>query len=78
MLENHHAASAFALMQKPGFNILESLEPEAHAYVRSIMIAMVLSTDMTKHFKFLGDFKTLTAKKKSFNAVSPLVPYALT
>lgn len=57
VLENHHIATAFRIMQEPGCNIFASFEEEDFLVARKIIIDMVMSTDMVKHTKFLGEFR---------------------
>ncbi|CDW90418.1 3 5-cyclic nucleotide phosphodiesterase family protein [Stylonychia lemnae] len=58
VLENHHVASSFAIMQEPGMNILAHLSKEQYKRSRAVMIGSILGTDMSKHFSELGKFKT--------------------
>eukprot|EP00037_Helgoeca_nana_P031032 m.391492 g.391492 ORF g.391492 m.391492 type:complete len:669 (+) comp28316_c0_seq11:5319-7325(+) len=59
VLENHHVASAFRIMEDDDCNFLDTFDREEFLVVRKLMIDMVLSTDMARHTKFLGEFKTL-------------------
>eukprot|EP00048_Salpingoeca_helianthica_P001916 m.52750 g.52750 ORF g.52750 m.52750 type:complete len:854 (-) comp11793_c0_seq1:188-2749(-) len=59
VLENHHLATAFKIMGDERCNILKSFEKDDRLVVRRLMIDMVLSTDMVKHAKFLGEFNAL-------------------
>lgn len=61
VLENFHLATAFRIMtEDPDCNILANFSSEEKLVVRKLMIDMVLSTDMAKHTKFLGEFKQLS------------------
>jgi len=61
VLENFHLATAFRIMKEdPDCNIMASFSSEEELVVRKLMIDMVLSTDMAKHTKFLGEFKQLS------------------
>jgi len=57
--ENMHCAIAYRTLARPGCNFLRSLDRESEATVRRIMIAMVLATDMARHFKDLKKFEEL-------------------
>mmetsp|Transcript_14930 Transcript_14930/g.14798 ORF Transcript_14930/g.14798 Transcript_14930/m.14798 type:complete len:110 (-) Transcript_14930:39-368(-) len=57
VLENHHIASSSALMKLEKYNIFSKLAPDDAMGIRQRMIHMVLSTDMSKHFSDLGNFK---------------------
>mmetsp|Transcript_5078 Transcript_5078/g.4300 ORF Transcript_5078/g.4300 Transcript_5078/m.4300 type:complete len:171 (+) Transcript_5078:221-733(+) len=63
VLENHHIASASALMKLEKYNILSKLAPDDALGIRQRMIHMVLSTDMSKHFSDLGTFKMRLASE---------------
>lgn len=65
VLENHHVATAFEIMQDPACDILCHFSLEEYVVVRKLMIDMVLSTDMAKHTKFLGEFKTLMQARQT-------------
>ena len=57
MLENHHAALAFQLTrQNDDTNIFKNLTREEYRAVRSVIIDMVLATEMSKHFEHLNKF----------------------
>ena len=58
VLENHHVASSFALMQDKSYNITEGFQKDDYKRFRSVMINCILGTDMSKHFSELGKFKT--------------------
>lgn len=70
VFENYHIAHAFELM-KSGLdtNVLGGLDMETHKQVRSMMIEMVLGTDMGKHFEDVTQFKTklLPPEGEQFN-----------
>lgn len=61
VLENHHAAQAFFLLLKDENNILENLSPAQWDECRKLVIDMVLATDLSNHFEFIGNFKTVVA-----------------
>lgn len=55
VLENHHVASAFAIMNRSAkYNILLSFAPEQRNAVRANIISLVLSTDMSHHFQHIA------------------------
>lgn len=58
VLENHHIASAYALMKLSQYDCLNKLCHDDKEGIRKRMIHMVLSTDMSKHFSELGIFKS--------------------
>uniref|UniRef100_A0A1I8I4F0 Phosphodiesterase n=3 Tax=Macrostomum lignano TaxID=282301 RepID=A0A1I8I4F0_9PLAT len=64
VLENHHCAVAFKLLQEPNSNILRQLEDGQRKQLRKMVIDMVLATDMSKHMSLLADLKTMVETKK--------------
>ena len=58
VLENHHLAVAFQLLQDSSCNFLENLKSTQVKALRKMIIDMVLATDMDKHFLQLGALKT--------------------
>jgi len=57
ILENMHAATCFNLMQEPGCNVLRDNSPEFRKKYREHMVDLILATDMSSHFDFLGKFR---------------------
>jgi len=64
VLENHHLAVAFKLIQDHECDILASLSKKQRHSVRKMVIDMVLATDMSKHMSLLADLKTMVETKK--------------
>lgn len=57
MLENHHAAAAFALlMSDTKYNFLCELNSAEFKRFRFLAIEAVLATDLKRHFDVLSDF----------------------
>eukprot|EP00164_Ancoracysta_twista_P002811 GFYU01003740.1.p1 GENE.GFYU01003740.1~~GFYU01003740.1.p1 ORF type:complete len:283 (+),score=71.31 GFYU01003740.1:1149-1997(+) len=65
VLENHHAATAFKLLQDPQLNFLCNLGPEQYKEFREAAIEMVLATDMTHHVKHMAKFTTTAENKEA-------------
>merc|ERR1719239_1433071 len=59
VLENHHLAVAFKLLQLPECDILAGLSAKQRTSFRKMVIDMVLATDMSKHMSLLADLKTM-------------------
>lgn len=56
-----HCSTTFELMQSPNKNMLRNLPKESALTVRSLIIEMILATDMAKHFDLVGKFKAKLA-----------------
>ncbi|XP_066902367.1 dual specificity calcium/calmodulin-dependent 3',5'-cyclic nucleotide phosphodiesterase 1 isoform X2 [Halyomorpha halys] len=59
VLENHHISAAFRLLKEEDCNILQSLSAEEYREFRSLVIDMVLATDMSFHFQQLKNMKSI-------------------
>lgn len=64
VLENHHLAVAFKLLQNEGCDIFVNITKKQRQTLRKMVIDMVLSTDMSKHMSLLADLKTMVETKK--------------
>lgn len=64
VLENHHLAVAFKLLQKPNCDVLSNLSTKQRLAFRKMVIDMVLATDMSKHMSLLADLKTMVEAKR--------------
>ncbi|RXG67853.1 cAMP-specific 3',5'-cyclic phosphodiesterase, isoform F [Armadillidium vulgare] len=64
VLENHHLAVAFKLLQNPECDIFVNLTKKQRQTLRKMVIDMVLATDMSKHMSLLADLKTMVETKK--------------
>ncbi|XP_063284758.1 dual specificity calcium/calmodulin-dependent 3',5'-cyclic nucleotide phosphodiesterase 1A isoform X1 [Pelobates fuscus] len=51
VLENHHVSAAYRIMQDDEMNILANLSKDDWRDLRTLVIEMVLSTDMSGHFQ---------------------------
>ncbi|KAF4107699.1 cAMP-specific 3',5'-cyclic phosphodiesterase 4C isoform X4 [Onychostoma macrolepis] len=64
VLENHHLAVGFKLLQEENCDIFCNLSKKKRQSLRQMTIDMVLATDMSKHMNFLADLKTMVETKK--------------
>lgn len=64
VLENHHLAVAFKLLQNTECDIFTNLSKKQRQTLRKMVIDMVLATDMSKHMSLLADLKTMVETKK--------------
>ena len=58
VLENHHCATGFKLLQKSKNNIFANFSNKAYMMIRRLIIELVLATDMSKHLIIIGKLKT--------------------
>ncbi|KAH8266587.1 hypothetical protein KR018_001834, partial [Drosophila ironensis] len=59
VLENHHASASFRLLREDEYNILSHLSREEFRDLRSLIIEMILGTDMTNHFQQMKAMRNL-------------------
>jgi len=59
VLEFHHLWASFTVFKTSGLDILSGLSTEEYRTVRSVMIQLILHTDLSKHFDHIGKLKTL-------------------
>ncbi|XP_034558690.1 cAMP-specific 3',5'-cyclic phosphodiesterase 4B-like isoform X2 [Notolabrus celidotus] len=64
VLENHHLAVGFKLLQEDNCDIFQNLSKKQRQSLRRMVIDMVLATDMSKHMSLLADLKTMVETKK--------------
>ncbi|XP_029441105.1 cAMP-specific 3',5'-cyclic phosphodiesterase 4A isoform X2 [Rhinatrema bivittatum] len=64
VLENHHLAVGFKLLQEENCDIFQNLTKRQRQTLRKMVIDMVLATDMSKHMSLLADLKTMVETKK--------------
>jgi hypothetical protein len=69
VLENHHCSTAFNILRKPECNFLETLDGSQYTTFRSLVIEMVLATDLSHHFSLLSMFKKKVLTPETFNPV---------
>ncbi|OMJ69480.1 hypothetical protein SteCoe_32792 [Stentor coeruleus] len=59
VLENHHVAASFALLQDKNQNFFESISLDVYRKYRQKIISLVLATDFSKHFKDIAKLKLI-------------------
>jgi len=59
VLENHHCTVAWTLVQHRKTNIISGLSPTEQREFRTMMVQIILGTDMTLHVELFSDFKRL-------------------
>merc|ERR1719440_825065 len=61
--ENHHIAAAWLVLQRPEHNFLENLTIKEYRQLRSLVVDMVLATDMAGHGNALKKFKDVVGSR---------------
>lgn len=59
VLENHHVSAAFRVLKEDDCNVLANLSREEYRELRTLIIDMVLATDMSYHFQQLKNMRNL-------------------
>lgn len=60
VLESHHAALTFKLtLMDDKVNLFKNLDRATYKRVRSIVVDMILATEMTRHFEHLAKFVSI-------------------
>lgn len=58
VLEQHHAAVAFEILNQSDSNIFENIQRDSYRELRKIMITAIMGTDMAKHYSILTNINT--------------------
>jgi hypothetical protein len=64
VLENHHCASFFFLLDQEEYNCIGKMPDAEKNAGRKIIIENIMGTDMSKHGVILGDIKGLSEKSE--------------
>ncbi|XP_064598070.1 dual specificity calcium/calmodulin-dependent 3',5'-cyclic nucleotide phosphodiesterase 1A-like [Liolophura sinensis] len=67
VLENHHISSCFKMFKEEEYNILANLSREEYREFRSLVIDMVLATDMSYHFQQIKNMKNLLSMPENID-----------
>ncbi|XP_050084056.1 dual specificity calcium/calmodulin-dependent 3',5'-cyclic nucleotide phosphodiesterase 1-like isoform X1 [Anopheles aquasalis] len=59
VLENHHISAAFRVLKEDECNVLQNLSRDEFRELRTLIIDMVLATDMSFHFQQLKNMRNL-------------------
>lgn len=57
VLENHHSARSFKILEERKLNIFEKMHQEDYPMFRKYIIQSIMSTDIKRHFTQLPEFK---------------------
>ncbi|RVE58188.1 hypothetical protein OJAV_G00206650 [Oryzias javanicus] len=72
VLENHHVSAAYKLMAEEDMNILVNLNKDDWRELRSLVIEMVMSTDMSCHFQQIKTMRNALTQTHSIDKVKVL------
>uniref|UniRef100_A0A8C5I489 Phosphodiesterase n=1 Tax=Gouania willdenowi TaxID=441366 RepID=A0A8C5I489_GOUWI len=72
VLENHHVSAAYKLMAEDDMNILVNLNKDDWRFLRSLVIEMVMSTDMSCHFQQIKTMRNTLTQTLSIDKVKVL------
>ncbi|XP_054602515.1 dual specificity calcium/calmodulin-dependent 3',5'-cyclic nucleotide phosphodiesterase 1A isoform X1 [Nothobranchius furzeri] len=72
VLENHHVSAAYKLMAEEDMNILVNLNKDDWRELRSLVIEMVMSTDMSCHFQQIKTMRNTLTQTNSVDKVKVL------
>ena len=68
VLENHHCATAFRLMARPGLNVLGRMDLEDQRDIRKLMVSAIMATDMSKHSDLMEETLVRANHPTSWNS----------
>lgn len=78
VLESHHAATTFRLtLSDDKINIFKNLDRDMYKLARSVIIDMILATEMTRHFEHLAKFVSVFGNDVENKDVSFLMVMAV-
>eukprot|EP01064_Diplonema_japonicum_P009198 TRINITY_DN1667_c0_g2_i1.p1 TRINITY_DN1667_c0_g2~~TRINITY_DN1667_c0_g2_i1.p1 ORF type:complete len:701 (+),score=124.85 TRINITY_DN1667_c0_g2_i1:463-2565(+) len=77
VLENHHCACAFELLNHPKYDILQTLNDDQRKEIRDTIVEMLLSTDMGNHAKIFSAFRRRLAEAPDWSKKKEDVRLAL-
>ncbi|XP_037542629.1 calcium/calmodulin-dependent 3',5'-cyclic nucleotide phosphodiesterase 1A-like [Nematolebias whitei] len=72
VLENHHVSAAYKLMAEEDMNILVNLNKDDWRELRSLVIEMVMSTDMSCHFQQIKTMRNTLTQTNGVDKVKVL------
>uniref|UniRef100_A0A668VFT0 Phosphodiesterase n=3 Tax=Oreochromis aureus TaxID=47969 RepID=A0A668VFT0_OREAU len=72
VLENYHVSAAYRLMAEEDMNILVNLNKDDWRELRSLVIEMVMSTDMSCHFQQIKTMRNALTQTHSIDKVKVL------
>ena len=70
LLENHHASSIFKLLRDKRYNIWSNMNTSEYRTFRSLVISLVLATDMANHASLVERMSTYFLFKETNSATT--------
>ena len=67
ILESYHCSIAIQILTKDDTNLFQNLDEDDYILIWNLIIELILSTDMTFHFKILNNIKFKEINLKDFN-----------
>ncbi|KAK5983445.1 PDEase domain-containing protein [Trichostrongylus colubriformis] len=67
VLENHHAAESWRLLQLPQNNFIETLDPAETKRFRYLVLEYILATDLKQHFEIIMTFNEKSSEMELQN-----------
>ncbi|TPX31188.1 hypothetical protein SmJEL517_g05409 [Synchytrium microbalum] len=67
ILESHHAASGMEVLAIPECDFLATMDPRRRESTKSLIVEMVLATDLAKHSELLSKWKVQTLSLDQFD-----------
>lgn len=67
VLENMHCALVYTLLNDPNCNIFSHLKSSEWTNCRKLLIELIMTTDMSKHFELLSRFRMRTCSLHDLN-----------
>ncbi|XP_064646960.1 dual specificity calcium/calmodulin-dependent 3',5'-cyclic nucleotide phosphodiesterase 1A-like isoform X13 [Lineus longissimus] len=67
VLENHHISASFRILKEDEYNIVSNLSRDEYKEFRSLVIDMVLATDMSYHFQQIKNMKNLLSMPENID-----------
>ena len=75
VLENHHAATTFGLLQDDRLNVLSGLTPEQRKEARLLIVKSILATDMAHHSEMIRELTEIAAQQRPVRALDVMQAY---
>lgn len=68
ILEKHHSFRAFELMLNSNIDLLSGFTPDQYNEFRSLVMSIILATDMARHGEYMAKLNAYTGCKSPLHA----------